>query len=131
MPPPEIVLCKIEEWDHLTGHVKYGTGYPDVPNWNEVPFFNGQVKIVLRNCGLINPDDIEEYIAIGGYQALYKVLIDQNPDRRHRADQGLQASRPRRRRLPDRNQVGLPGEGGRAREVHRSATRTRATRART
>ncbi len=79
MPPAEIVLCKIEEWDHLTGHVKYGSGYPDVPNWNEVPFFNGQVKIVLRNCGLINPDDIEEYIAIGGYQALYKVLIDQNP----------------------------------------------------
>jgi NADH-quinone oxidoreductase subunit F len=79
LPPAEIVLCKIEEWDHLTGHVKYGSGYPDVPNWNEVPFFNGQVKIVLRNCGLINPDDIEEYIAVGGYQALYKVLIDQNP----------------------------------------------------
>jgi NADH-quinone oxidoreductase subunit F len=79
MPPAEIVLCKIEEWDHLTGHVTYGTGYPEVPNWNEVPFFNGQVKIVLRNCGLISPDDIEEYIAIGGYQALYKVLIDQNP----------------------------------------------------
>ena len=80
LPPAEIVLCKIEEWDHLTGHVKYGTGYPDVPNWNEVPFFGGQVKIVLRNCGLINPDDIEEYIAVGGYQALYKVLIDQDPE---------------------------------------------------
>ena len=80
LPPTEIVLCKIEEWDHLTGHVKYGTGYPDVPNWTEVPFFNGQVKIVLRNCGLINPDDIEEYIAVGGYSALYKVLIDQTPD---------------------------------------------------
>ncbi len=79
LPPPEIVLCKIEEWDHITGHVKYGYGYPDVPHWHEVPFFKGQVKIVLRNCGLINPDDIEEYIAIGGYQALYKVLIDQNP----------------------------------------------------
>jgi NADH-quinone oxidoreductase subunit F len=79
LPPAETILCKIEAWDHLTGHVKYGTGYPDVPNWNEIPFFDGQVKIVLRNCGLINPDDIEEYIAIGGYQALYKVLIDQNP----------------------------------------------------
>jgi NADH-quinone oxidoreductase subunit F len=78
-PPAEIVLCKIEDWDHLTGHVKYGSGYADVPRWDEIPFFNGQVKIVLRNCGLINPDDIEEYIAIGGYQALYKVLIDQNP----------------------------------------------------
>ena len=79
LPPEELVLCKIEEWDHLTGHVKYGAGYAEVPRWNEVPFFDGQAKIVLRNCGLINPDDIEEYIAIGGYQALYKVLIDQNP----------------------------------------------------
>jgi len=79
IPPPELVLCKIEEWDHLTGHVKYGYGYPELPHWHEVPFFKGQVKIVLRNCGLLNPDDIEEYIAIGGYQALYKVLIDSNP----------------------------------------------------
>jgi NADH-quinone oxidoreductase subunit F len=78
-PPAETILCKIEEWDHLTGHVKYGYGYPDIPSWDEVPFFAGQVKIVLRNCGLINPDDIEEYVAIGGYQALYKVLIDQSP----------------------------------------------------
>jgi NADH-quinone oxidoreductase subunit F len=78
-PSAELVLCKIEEWDHLTGHVRYGSGYPDVPLWHEIPFFHGQVKIVLRNCGLINPDDIEEYIAVGGYQALYKVLIDQNP----------------------------------------------------
>jgi NADH-quinone oxidoreductase subunit F len=45
-----------------------------------VPFFKGQKKIVLRNCGLISPGDIEEYIAVGGYQALYKVLIDANPE---------------------------------------------------
>ncbi len=80
LPPADLVLCKIEEWDHLTGNVRYGTGYADVPSWDEVPFFAGQLKIVLRNCGLISPDDIEEYIAVGGYQALYKVLIDQNPD---------------------------------------------------
>ena len=79
LPPPELVLCKIEEWDHITGHVKYGQGFPELPHWNELPFFKGQLKLVLRNCGLINPDDIEEYIAIGGYQALYKVLIDANP----------------------------------------------------
>ena len=60
MPPPETILCKIEEWDHLTGHVKYGYGYPEVPHWHELPFFRGQVKTVLRNCGLISPDDIEE-----------------------------------------------------------------------
>ena len=76
---PDLVHCKIEEWDHITGHVRYGQGYPEVPSWNEVTFFKGQKKIVLRNCGIINPDDIEEYIAVGGYQALYKVLIDANP----------------------------------------------------
>ena len=54
----------------------YGQGYPEIPPWNAIPFFKGQKKIVLRNCGLINPSDIEEYIAVGGYQALYKVLID-------------------------------------------------------
>jgi NADH-quinone oxidoreductase subunit F len=73
-------LCRIEEWNHLTSHVHYGAGFPGIPLWNEVPFFRGQRKIVLRNAGLINPDDIEEYIAVGGYQALYKVLIDGAPE---------------------------------------------------
>src|SRR5512142_86088 len=77
---PDLVFCKIEEWDHLSAHVKYGNGYPEVPAWNELAFFKGQKKIVLRNCGLISPDDIEEYIAVGGYQALYKVLIDGHPE---------------------------------------------------
>jgi NADH-quinone oxidoreductase subunit F len=76
----ELALCKIEEWDHLTGQVKYGTGFPELPSWRDVPFFKGQKKIVLRNCGLISADEIEEYIAVGGYQALYKVLIDNTPD---------------------------------------------------
>ena len=78
--PPDLVFCKIEEWEHVTGSLKYGHGYLEIPSWNEVPFFKGQKKIVLRNCGLINPDDIEEYVAVGGYQALYKVLIDEHPE---------------------------------------------------
>ncbi len=79
--PMDLALCKVEEWDHITSSVKYGTGYPELPHWHEVPFFHGQKRIVLRNCGLINPSDIEEYLAVGGYQALYKVLIDGNPER--------------------------------------------------
>jgi NADH-quinone oxidoreductase subunit F len=75
-----LALCKIEEWDHLTAHVLYGQGYPNIPSWQSIPFFKPQKKIVLRNAGLISPDDIEEYIAIGGYQSLYKVLIDENPE---------------------------------------------------
>jgi NADH-quinone oxidoreductase subunit F len=77
---PDLVCCKIEEWDHITGHVRYGPGYAELPLWNDIPFFKGQKKIVLRNCGLINPDDIEEYIGVGGYQALYKVLIEGKPE---------------------------------------------------
>ena len=78
---PDLIYCKIEEWDHVTGYLKYGHGYPEIPLWNEVPFFKGQKKIVLRNCGFINPDDIEEYIGIGGYQALYSVLIEGRPEK--------------------------------------------------
>jgi NADH-quinone oxidoreductase subunit F len=92
--PESLALCKIEKWDHLTAQINYGTGFPTIPHWNEIPFFQGQTKIVLRNCGLINPDDIEEYIAIGGYQSLYKVLIDGTPEL---ANEQLKASRLRGR----------------------------------
>jgi NADH-quinone oxidoreductase subunit F len=78
--PPELIFCKIQEWDYITSHLKYGQGYPEIASWDEIPFFKGQKKIVLRNCGLINPEDIEEYIGVGGYQALYKVLIDSRPE---------------------------------------------------
>lgn len=79
--PMDLALCKIEEWDHITSSIKFGVGYSELPHWHEVPFFHGQKRIVMRNCGLINPSDIEEYLAVGGYQALYKALIDGNPER--------------------------------------------------
>ena len=78
--PPDLIFCKLEEWDHITAQFKFGQGYPEIPLWNSTPFFKGQKKIVLRNAGLINPEDIEEYIAVGGYQSLYKVLIDGRPE---------------------------------------------------
>lgn len=40
----------------------------------DMPFYKKQLRIALRNCGLINPEDIYEYIALGGYEALGKVL---------------------------------------------------------
>ena len=92
--PANLALCKIEEWDHITSQVNYGSGYATIPSWSEVPFFKGQKKIVLRNCGLINPDDIEEYIAIGGYQSLYKVLVEGTPEF---ANEQLKSSRLRGR----------------------------------
>ncbi len=41
---------------------------------SEDPFFNKQHKIVLENCGIINPEVIEDYIAADGYRALHKAL---------------------------------------------------------
>ncbi len=39
---------------------------------NQVNFYKKQTRIALRNCGLINPEDIDEYIALDGYQPWQK-----------------------------------------------------------
>lgn len=48
--------------------------------YNEILFFKKQLKIALRNCGYINPEDIGEYIARGGYYSLYKALTEMSPE---------------------------------------------------
>lgn len=45
----------------------------------DMPFFNRQHKIVLENCGRIDPERIEDYIAVGGYSALLKALNQMRP----------------------------------------------------
>lgn len=45
----------------------------------QVPFFEKQQKIVLSNCGEIDPENIEEYIASGGYEALGRALTESSP----------------------------------------------------
>lgn len=73
--PENLALCQVPSWDHVTGcTIEYGTGFSDIPLYAEVPFFAGQKKVVLRNAGLINPEDIGEYIAVGGYAAAHKAL---------------------------------------------------------
>jgi len=51
-----------------------------IPELDKIGFFRGQQRIVLRNCGIIDPLRIEEYIAHDGYQALAKVLTQMKPD---------------------------------------------------
>jgi NADH-quinone oxidoreductase subunit F len=80
MIPQKKALCRIEQWDFFTSKVEFGTGLSTVPLWKEIPFFKGQKKIVLRDSGLINPEDIEEYIGIGGYSALMKTLTHLTKD---------------------------------------------------
>ena len=50
-----------------------------VDKQHDIPFYKGQVRIALRNCGLINPACIEEYIAQDGYEALSKAIFDMQP----------------------------------------------------
>ncbi len=47
---------------------------------SETTFYKKQHRVALRNCGLIDPEDINEYIAMGGYKALGKVLTEMTPD---------------------------------------------------
>ena len=51
-----------------------------VKSLNETDFYKKQLRVALRNCGVINPEDINEYIAYDGYQALGKVLTEMTPD---------------------------------------------------
>jgi len=46
----------------------------------DIPFFSKQQRRVLGNCGQIDPTDITDYIASGGYQALLKALINMTPE---------------------------------------------------
>ncbi len=52
----------------------YGKTNGDVININETPFFKHQLKIVLENCGVVNPTSIDAYIANGGFKSLDKIL---------------------------------------------------------
>ncbi|MCL1858893.1 MAG: NADH-quinone oxidoreductase subunit NuoF [Oscillospiraceae bacterium] len=46
---------------------------------NETPFYKNQSRIALKSCGIIDPENIDEYIANDGYQALAKVLTEMEP----------------------------------------------------
>jgi NADH-quinone oxidoreductase subunit F len=51
-----------------------------IPNYEDIPFYSKQRRIVLRNCGHINPESIEDYIKVGGYQSLRRALLDMTPE---------------------------------------------------
>ena len=52
----------------------------DIKSLNEVDFYKKQQRIALRNCGVINPEVIDEYIAFDGYKALGTVLTEMKPE---------------------------------------------------
>ena len=68
----EKTVCQGEAIERLLYH-RDGQVYQ---SQESIPFYAGQTRIVLKNCGHIDAEHIDEYIAIGGYQGLERVLFD-------------------------------------------------------
>lgn len=64
------------------GSRNFGSGEPlqDVPSLDSIPFYRKQKRLVLKNCGLIDPENLSEYVATGGYFGLMKVLEQYTPE---------------------------------------------------
>ena len=58
---------------------KEGDAAEKVTSLSETKFYKNQFRIALRNCGVINPENIDEYIGTGGYEALGRALTQQTP----------------------------------------------------
>ena len=76
----EIFLKHVLGGEILTGHVVWMRDAGGVESGSEMDFLRPQRRIVLRNCGLIDPESINEYESAGGYQALHRALFDMTPE---------------------------------------------------
>ncbi len=56
------------------------SGADQVPRYQDLDFYKKQKRVVLSKCGSMDPENIEEYIALGGYQALGKALTQMTPE---------------------------------------------------
>jgi NADH-quinone oxidoreductase subunit F len=75
----EIFDVHIKGGGVLEGHVALGIAGEMVESGTESDFQGPQKKIVLRNCGTIDPESIEEYEKAGGYRGLRKALLEMEP----------------------------------------------------
>jgi NADH-quinone oxidoreductase subunit F len=92
--PEGILYCQVQPGDVpeivsetlIKGRVVKRLSYQEpgahqaLPYYHDIPFYGKQVRIALRNCGLIDPDSIDEYIARDGYRALGTALTEMSPD---------------------------------------------------
>ncbi len=78
---PEIVEEHLLK-GRIVKHLLYEetTQTEDIKSINETNFYKKQKRVALRNCGVIDPENIEEYIAMDGYQALAKVVTEMTPE---------------------------------------------------
>lgn len=72
------LLCKIGE---PASSEQKGNGiFEKIPEYHEAPPFKDQNRLLLKNCGLIDPLDMREYVAMGGCSALYRALHEMMPE---------------------------------------------------
>ncbi len=80
---PEIVeehFLKGRPVERLVYHETKSEDIHHATSLSETSFYKKQKRVALRNCGVINPENIDEYIAMDGYSALGKVLTEMTPD---------------------------------------------------
>ncbi len=78
---PEIVEQHLKNGQPVKKYLYQETVEGDViKSLNDTAFYKKQHRVALRNCGVISPEHVEEYIARDGYQALYKALTQMTPD---------------------------------------------------
>ncbi len=78
---PEIVESHLKNGIPVKKYLYAETVQGDtIKSLNDTAFYAKQHRVALRNCGLISPENIEEYIARDGYQALHKVLTSMSQD---------------------------------------------------
>jgi NADH-quinone oxidoreductase subunit F len=66
------VVSRLLYTDPVTGQA--------IPHYSDINFYKKQERVILRNCGRINPERIDDYLATGGYQSLRKVLSQMTPE---------------------------------------------------
>ena len=79
-----LALCRFEREEHTAANEvhRYGVssnGLNEVPEFSEVPFYKPQRRVILRNCGSIDPMRIEEAIARGGYRGALRAITTMTP----------------------------------------------------
>lgn len=77
-----------------------------VNSLDELNFYKKQKRIALKNCGVVNPEDIDEYIAFDGYKALEKVLTKMNEEEVIEVIKASRTSWTWRSRFPYRKEMG-------------------------
>jgi NADH:ubiquinone oxidoreductase subunit F (NADH-binding)/(2Fe-2S) ferredoxin len=65
--------------DHIKNPIDGVEPCEGIPFLEDIPFYEKQTKIAMRNCGYIDPESIEEYIGKGGYQAFFRALNNLEP----------------------------------------------------